>query len=53
MPKKKQKLNMLRINIYLPVKLKAEVDKYSAKTGARLAAVVRLALEAFLKERNV
>lgn len=48
----KQKLNMVRVNIYLPPKLKAEVDKHSEKTGAPLAAIVRLALEAWLKENR-
>ena len=47
-----QKLKMTRVNIYLPPKLKAEVDKHSEKTGAPLAAIVRLALEAFLKEHR-
>jgi len=47
-----QKLNMVRVNIYIPPKLKAEIDKHSEKTGAPLAAIVRLALEAWLKEQK-
>ncbi len=47
-----QKLNMIRVNIYLSKKQKADVDKLSAKTGAPVAELVRRALDAYLKENK-
>jgi predicted DNA-binding protein len=47
-----QKLNMIRVNIYLSPKQKADVDKLSAKTGAPIAELVRRALDAYLKENK-
>ncbi len=47
-----QKLNMIRVNIYLSAKQKAEVEKLSAKTGAPVAELVRRALDVYLKEHK-
>ena len=47
-----QKLNMIRVNIYLSRKQKADVDKLSAKTGAPVAELVRRALDRYLKENR-
>ncbi len=47
-----QRLNMIRMNIYLSAKQKADVDKLSAKTGAPVAELVRRALDAYLKENR-
>lgn len=47
-----QKLNMIRVNIYLSPKQKAEIDKLSEKTGAPIAELVRRAIDAYLKEHK-
>ena len=47
-----QKLNMIRVNIYLSPKQKAEVDKLTEKTGAPVAELVRRAVDAYLKEHK-
>jgi len=47
-----QKLNMIRVNIYLSPKQKSEIDKLSDKTGAPIAELVRRAIDAYLKEHK-
>ena len=47
-----QQPSMIRVNIYLSAKQKAEVEKLSAKTGAPVAELVRRALDAYLKENR-
>ncbi len=47
-----QKLNMIRVNVYLSPKQKSDVEKLSAKTGAPVAELVRRALDAYIKENK-
>jgi len=47
-----QKLNKIRVNMYLSPKQKADLDKLSDKTGAPLAELVRRAVDAYLKENK-
>lgn len=47
-----QKLNMIRMNVYLTPKQKAEVEKLSGKTGAPVAELVRRAIDTYLKENK-
>jgi predicted DNA-binding protein len=44
-----QKLNKLRVSIYLSQKQKTDLDKLSEKTGAPMAELVRRAIDAYLK----
>ena len=44
-----QKLNKLRVSIYLSPKQKTDLDKLSDKTGAPVAELVRRAIDAYLK----
>ena len=44
-----QKLNKIRVNIYLSPKQKADLDKLSEKTGAPVAELVRRAIDNYLK----
>jgi predicted DNA-binding protein len=51
MPKKpKQKLNVLRVSMYLTKEQKKKLDELHEKTGAPQAELVRRALEAYFKE---
>ena len=53
MPKKpKQKLNMVRVSMYLTKEQKAQLDAFYEKTGIRTAEAMRRALDAFLKEQK-
>jgi predicted DNA-binding protein len=47
-----QKLNKLRVSIYLSSKQKVDLEKLSEKTGAPLAELVRRAIDAYLKENK-
>jgi predicted DNA-binding protein len=44
-----QKLNKIRVNIYLSPKQKEDLDKLSEKTGAPVAELVRRAIDNYLK----
>ena len=46
-----QKLNKLRVSIYLSSKQKVDLEKLS-ETGAPLAELVRRAIDAYLKENR-
>lgn len=54
MPKKqaKEKLNMVRVSMYLTKEQKARLDAIYEKTGLRTAEAMRRALDAFLKEHK-
>jgi metal-responsive CopG/Arc/MetJ family transcriptional regulator len=53
MPKKpKQKLNMIRVSVYLTKEQKAQLDSIYEKTGAKSAEIIRRALDAYLKEHK-
>jgi predicted DNA-binding protein len=53
MPKKtKQKLNMIRVSMYLTKEQKAQLDAIYEKTGAKSAEIMRRALDAYLKENK-
>ena len=53
MPKKqKQKLNMIRVSMYLTKEQKAQLDAIFVKTGAKSAEIMRRALDAYLKENK-
>jgi len=47
-----QKLNKIRVNIYLSPKQKTDIEKLSQKTGAPVAELVRRAIDAYLKENR-
>jgi len=47
-----QKLNKLRVSIYLSSKQKTDLDKLSERTGAPVAELVRRAIDAYLKEHK-
>jgi len=47
-----QKLNKIRVNIYLSPKQKLDIEKLSEKTGAPMAELVRRAIDAYLKENR-
>lgn len=53
MPKKtKQKLNMIRVSMYLTKEQKTQLDAMYEKTGMRAAELMRRALDAYLKENK-
>jgi predicted DNA-binding protein len=47
-----QKLNKLRVSIYLSPKQKTDLDKLSEKTGAPVAELVRRSIDAYLEKHK-
>ena len=47
-----QKLNKLRVSIYLSPKQKTDLDRLSDKTGAPVAELVRRAIDAYLEKHK-
>jgi predicted DNA-binding protein len=45
-------MTKLRTNIYLDRRQKVRLDKLSAKTGAPVAALIRRAIDAYLRSRG-
>ena len=45
-------MTKLRTNIYLEKEQKRRLDRLSVKTGAPVAALIRLAINAYLKTRG-
>jgi predicted DNA-binding protein len=47
-----QKLNNIRVSIYVSTKQKADLDKLSDKTGAPFAELVRRAIDFYLEKHK-